>query len=189
MKKNDMVGNILKIVAAAIVLGVVVVLCIKFFGGKDKATEKKANVTYVVDETKVTLNGGNTDHLTNEKCNSSSIKHKFSLKIDNGSIQVNNMDTMENFLIEKIVDVSTMIEFNYEKNCDTAMYAVLTNDGQIFYTNDDVTKASDIRRIEDKFILLKSDLRFTELVLGEENGVKDLYGKTSTGHLYKIDLR
>lgn len=191
MKKNDVMNNIIKIVAIAVVLGLVVVLCINFFGG-DKEKNKPENkevVTYVTDNSKVSLNGGNTDFVTNEKCKSSAIKKRFSLKIDNGSILVNNLDTMENFLMESITNVSTMIEFNYEKTCDTAMYAILTNEGLVFYTYDDVTKATDIRRIEDKFTLLKSDLRFSELSLGEENGETNLYGKTAAGYLYKIDLR
>lgn len=192
MKKNDMTSSIIKIIAAIIVLVVVVILCINFFDDKDKQKGKNENkeiVKYITDNSKVSLNGGNTDFVTNEKCKSSAIKKRFSLKIDNGSILVNNLDTMENFLMESITNVSTMIEFNYEKTCDTAMYAILTNEGLVFYTYDDVTKATDIRRIEDKFTLLKSDLRFSELSLGEENGETNLYGKTAAGYLYKIDLR
>lgn len=189
--KNVKINSIIAIAVGVLTAVIVVVLCCNFFGGeKDNKKQKEKNTTaYVIDQTTVTITGGNTDKVTNEKCDSSSVKKKFSLTLVNGAIQVNNLDTMENFLMEKMNNVSAMVEFNYAKTCDTAMYAVLTGDGQVFYTYDDVTKTTNVNRIEDKFMLLKTDLRFSELVLGEEEGATNLYGKTSTGNLYRIDLR
>lgn len=192
MKGKNVNTNMIIAIAVGVLTAVlVVILCCNFFGGdkENKKQKEKSTTAYVIDPTKVTITGGNTDKVTNENCKSSSVKKKYSLTLVNGAIQVNNLDTMENFLIEKMNNVSTMVEFNYEKTCDTAMYAVLTGDGQVFYTYDDVTKTTNVKRIEDKFMLLKTDLRFNELVLGEEEGAIDLYGKTSTGNLYKIDLR
>ena len=69
------------------------------------------------------------------------------------------------------------------------MYIVLTTEGEIFYTNDDITRIKDLKDIENSFIYLQSELRYTELSIGESEGNVDLYGKTATGNLYKIDLR
>lgn len=193
MKGNNWKKNaIIPVVAGVVVAVIVVFLCLNFFGDKqekDKNGKQKDVITYVIEKDKVNNMGGNTDYLSNEKCNASSINKRYSLKLDNGVILVNNLDTMENFLINKINNISTMIEFNYEKTCDTAMYAVLTNDGQVFYTDDDITKTKNVKKIEDQFMLLKSDLRFSEIFLGEENSVMNLYAKTTSGNLYKIDFR
>lgn len=193
--KNNILKSNLVIFGAvvAIIILLMVFMFFNYFGGENKNTkkskEKKDIVTLAVNPEYITLKGGSTNFITNETCNKSSIKRRYNLKLENGSILVNNLDTMENFIMNKINNVASMIEFNYKESCDYKMYALLTIDGEIYYTNNDITRITDVKKIDNEFIHLESELRFSELALGDDHGTTDLYGRTATGNLYKIDLR
>lgn len=193
MNKDNKKNAILLVAAGVIVILIIVFACISFFGGTESDNKgkenKKGTTALVTNPETVKITGEKTNVLSNETCNSKSIKNQFTLTIVDGLVQVNNLNTMENFVIKKIANASSLIELNYEKNCDNKMYIVLTTEGEIFYTNDDITRIKDLKDIENSFIYLQSELRYTELSIGESEGNVDLYGKTATGNLYKIDLR
>ncbi len=192
--KNNKTFNIVLITMASIIIvALIVFACINFKNSENNNTESKnsnkGQVTYVAQNENINVVGTKTNTITNEKCNKTTIKNRFSLTIVNGLVQVNNLDTMENFVINKIINVSNMIELNYQKTCDNSIYIILTSDGEIFYTDDNITTIKNLKNIEEEFYYLKSDLRYSELYVGQYNGNIDLYGKTTTGDLYKIDLR
>ena len=187
--------NILFIVAAVVIMILMIgFLCFNYFlkgnnNKKENEVEKKETIVNVINKNSVMLNQNKTNTISNEKCSKSSIRKKYSLTLQDGVIQVNNLDTMENFIMNKFVNVSTILELNYDKTCDTVIYVLLTFDGEVYYTYDDISKITDVRNIDTNFKLLKTDLRFTDIYVGYENNITDLYGKTSTDNLYKIDLR
>ena len=149
----------------------------------------KAITCSPTDTSKVTLNESFNTSVTNEKCNKSSITKRFSLKIHEGKILVNNIDTMENFVIDKINDPINIITLSYSNNCDKNRYVIVNREGLVFFTNNQINTISDVKKMEEEFYLLNTDLRFESIILGTENGKIDLYGKTASNNLYKIDLR
>lgn len=178
-----------------VILGIALIVIIGFIGlqssdnGNQKTENTKKKVSYVTDTSKVTLNESFNTSVTNEKCNKSSITKRFSLKIHEGKILVNNIDTMENFVIDKINDPINIITLSYSNNCDKNRYVIVNREGLVFFTNNQINTISDVKKIEEEFYLLNTDLRFESIILGTENGKIDLYGKTASNNLYKIDLR
>lgn len=191
MRKNDKRMKYIYMIIAVIVVLLIVIACISLSktGPTTKSKNFKASFEYVVNPENVKSIEGKTNILSNENCNETAIKNKFSLTIVDGLIQVNNLKTMENFTIDKIANATSMYKINYEKTCDNSIYVILTGDGEVFYTYDDVTKIEDLKTIETKFNYANFDTRFTELFIGEEKGNQNLYGKTATNNLYKINLR
>lgn len=183
-----------KVVIIGIVILIIVIgfLCLQYSNSDDNqkhGNKAKESVVYITNSSKVVLNETNNTFVTNEKCNKSSIRTRYSLEIKDGKVLVRSIDTMENFIIDKISDATKIISLSNKKGCDNDRYIILTQDGLVFYSSSNINKISNVKNIEENFYNLNTALRFTSIMLGTQNGKMNLYAKTDANNLYKIDLR
>ena len=190
--KKSKLNNLLIITAVVVIILVVGLLCFKhFFGDNENGDMNKGeeSVSLVTDTRSLVLDNAVSDYLFNGNCDKETIKTKFSIQMSEGQAVVTNHDTMENFVIDKFANAKLLTQISYEGQCDKKIYIVITNDGKIYYTNNAITTISDIKKIEDYFYLLKTDLRFESASIVKVKDEIRLYGKTSTNNVYLIDLK
>lgn len=188
---NNNIKRSIIIIIVVIIIVIIGFICLQSSGNSNntKSEDTKKEVSYVVNTRYVELDENISTFASNEKCNKSSIKRRFSLKIQDGKILVNNIDTMENFVIDKINDPTNIITLSYNDKCDENRYVIVNREGLVFFTNNKINLIKDVKKIEEQFYVLNTDLRFESIILGKEKGKTNLYGRTASNNLYKINLR
>ncbi len=193
-KEDKKKFNIVLIIAAGSIMVLLIgFLCFQYFIVGSSNVGKQENgenlVSLVQDSKNLKLTYSISDYIYTGTCKKSSINTKYSIQMTDGKAIVTNHKTMENFQIDKFMNAKVLTQFSYTGECDEKIYIVLTRDGRIYYTNDDITRISDVKDIENKFYLLKTDLRFNAVSVAKVNGKIQLYGISATDNIYKIDLR
>lgn len=192
MKKNNSL-NVLYIIFLICI--VVIVLFLFFHEDKedDDSNAVKINssdrIKVIENVDEVSFLDENVNSITNLECDSSNKKINYTLKLENNEITVINEDNFENYALDKIKNVKTMKSIMYSSNCDEAVYIILTNDGTIYYSYDDIVKTNNVKKMSKNFKKLSTSYNFTELKIGSFDGNNEVFAYTDSSELLRLNFR
>ncbi len=167
--------------------------------GCEKSTEKNtikesttSNLTgdqriEIVQNSDVVIANFNEPTISNLGCDSKSKNVNYTLKLDSGKVYIINEDTFENYSLDSISDIKSIGSITYTSNCDDAVYFLLTNSGDIYYTNNNIVSIIDIKNIGKEFKKLSSDYSFTSI--GIDKTSNEAYSVTNSKDIIKLNFR
>ena len=150
---------------------------------KENSNLKDSERVEVVDSSNVIFNNA-TSEISNIKCNSKSKKVNYTLKIVSGKLIIINEDTFENYSLKKFSNIKQMASVTYTSNCDDMVYILLTETGDIYYTNNNIINFKDVKNIDKEFKKLSSEYKISDIKVENE-----VYSTTTTGEILKLNFR
>ena len=124
--------------------------------------------------------------VSNKNCNSSSKRYNYSLSLEDGNVLVNNHDTFENFIIDNISNIKAIMSITYTNKCENSIYVLLSDNGRLYYSDDNISSFGNLRKLDEEFKMLNSRYFFNDLLIGNDN---KLYSNTTTGEFVNINLQ
>ena len=141
----------------------------------------------VVQKSDVSISTFDETSLSNLDCDAKSKNTNFTLKLESGKLFIINEDTFENYSLNNFSDIKSIGSITYTSNCDDAVYFLLTNSGDIYYTNNNIVAIKDVKNIEKEFKKLTSDYSFSSI--GIDKSFNEVYSVTDSDTNIKLNFR
>lgn len=150
---------------------------------KEMSNLKDSERVEVVENKDIVFNNI-TSELSNTKCDSKNKKVNYTLKLVDGKITIINEDNFENYLLTGIDNVKQLGKISYTDDCSDTVYILLTEVGDVYYTNNDIVNFKDIKNINKEFKRLDTSFKFSNL-----NVENEVYSTTTSGEIIKLNFR
>ncbi|MBP3840891.1 MAG: hypothetical protein IK997_02060 [Bacilli bacterium] len=179
-----------KINLVIITFFVIIFFCTGCFNKQENEIENKKNSNLsdserieIVNNSEVIFNN-DTKEISNLKCNSKNKKVNYTLKLISGELNIINEDNFENYSLKNINSIKQISSITYTSKCDDMVYILLTENGDIYYTNSNIVNFKDIKNIDKEFRKLNTEYKFSDIKVENE-----VYSNTSSGEIIKLNFR